>query len=786
MMSKLPLAMALMLAALALAARTATATTYHVSPFGSDTPPYSSYETAAHRIIDAVRSASGFGDTILVHAGYYVVDSSLFIPRGATWLGVGRDSVLIDWADSTFAPTYLARLLGNNVVSGLDFRYLFGRNNGSSYAIWAHTFPSSDTAVIQNCRVRGFSIVLGGNTWGFVSHNEIHHGRATGLRIHCQYSRIEENLIVGQQFGTGIRISDAGFTTIENNRIDNAYVGGARANYGIEINHATDVTIRSNLIRLTEHAVMWHYASGVLENNTIIDGDRGTMRTGVFQRYYETLSIRNNLFLNNRSAFEFGLSCDDCDSTGWITFAYNAFWPPVDTIYWIYPGDPPSSIKIFPYENFNAYPMLTPDSLVQLQAGSPLTDRGDPSILDTDGSRSDIGWTGGPAGYSYQYLNLAPLPPDSLRAIKLPESITLSWADRPESDLAGYRVYRGTSPGFWNAALLPVGTVNPDQTSWQDISPNTEDFVYYVTTAFDLSGLESGPSAEVEVNFTAHPPVWAPISDQSVRVGDTLKVEVSATDADGDSLVLTQDGILEHAEFEDNGDGTGSFEFWPSETQVGRHVIRLIASDGEFSDTLQFGIEVLPEQQAPVWIAIPRQDMVAGDTLTLGVSATDADGDSVHLTTSTTTPHASLTQTSNGGGVFVFAPPDHWAGDYSFELVASDGTLSSTLTIVVRVLPKGIRSTSILTVYPNPMRDEAQIELYVAGPDEHKVQVVAHDAAGRTVGVIYEGYLAAGIHTVPWDNEGPTALRGLARGVYLLRLSVDGKSQGVIHKVALK
>ena len=33
-----------------------------------------------------------------------------------------------------------------------------------------------------------------------------------------------------------------------------------------------------------------------------------------------------------------------------------------------------------------------------LLTGSPLIDAGDPSILDADGTTSDIGWTGGPGG----------------------------------------------------------------------------------------------------------------------------------------------------------------------------------------------------------------------------------------------------------------------------------------------------------------------------------------------------------------------------------------------------
>ena len=51
-----------------------------------------------------------------------------------------------------------------------------------------------------------------------------------------------------------------------------------------------------------------------------------------------------------------------------------------------------------------------------LQAFSPAIDKGDPSILDLDGTRSDIGMYGGPFGETYTYQDLAPLAPRNLSA----------------------------------------------------------------------------------------------------------------------------------------------------------------------------------------------------------------------------------------------------------------------------------------------------------------------------------------------------------------------------------
>src|SRR5690606_11100889 len=69
-----------------------------------------------------------------------------------------------------------------------------------------------------------------------------------------------------------------------------------------------------------------------------------------------------------------------------------------------------------------ADPMFVKDTLpnpqldfdYHLQAFSPGIDKGDPDILDTDGSRSDIGLYGGPYGESYTYQELAPRYHDNL------------------------------------------------------------------------------------------------------------------------------------------------------------------------------------------------------------------------------------------------------------------------------------------------------------------------------------------------------------------------------------
>lgn len=71
-------------------------------------------------------------------------------------------------------------------------------------------------------------------------------------------------------------------------------------------------------------------------------------------------------------------------------------------------------------------------------------------------------------------------------------SATLIWAGNTESDLAGYKVYRGTQSGVYGTSIA-VGNVTTYQ--FTNLPPNTTYF--FCVTAIDTAGNESVPSSEV-------------------------------------------------------------------------------------------------------------------------------------------------------------------------------------------------------------------------------------------------------------------------------------------------
>jgi flagellar hook assembly protein FlgD len=77
-------------------------------------------------------------------------------------------------------------------------------------------------------------------------------------------------------------------------------------------------------------------------------------------------------------------------------------------------------------------------------------------------------------------------------------------------------------------------------------------------------------------------------------------------------------------------------------------------------------------------------------------------------------------------------------------------------------------------VFPNPIREEATIELSLR--EEASVSLDVFDLTGRRVGTILDGVQPAGVRLVRWDGRGSHGA-GLAPGIYILRLQAGDLRQ---------
>jgi hypothetical protein len=437
------------------------------------------------------------GDTLMVAAGQYDLDTTVFIPARTVWAGAGRDSVVINWTDPVYHVGRPAELGKNVEIYGLEFNYPKGTSFNPAVYIYSY---KPDTLKVHDCRFRELAFFTSGSGRLEAHNNEFYFGISEGLGAGTSSGWMHHNSFFGKTGGYGIALIAAnGYYVIEHNVFNEDPIGRPRA---VHINHATNVEVRNNLFLNSSCPVSWYYASGVVENNTMVvasgvpGGDYPRNLIPVYLRSYETVIFKNNIMLNFTAPWEFGPECQICDTTGWITFVHNVFWPPKEIHYRKDPDVSPGLVKLIDSANSCAYPMFVGDSNYQLQTGSPLIDAGDPMILDVDSSRSDIGMYGGPGGSTYTYLQLGPEAPESLWVADDEGLIQLNWTSRPEADLAKYTVGRGEAPGFWLRDPTTTFDVGRDDTTLIDSTFPPGIDLYYVVTAVDSAGQGSPPSPE--------------------------------------------------------------------------------------------------------------------------------------------------------------------------------------------------------------------------------------------------------------------------------------------------
>ena len=78
--------------------------------------------------------------------------------------------------------------------------------------------------------------------------------------------------------------------------------------------------------------------------------------------------------------------------------------------------------------------------------------------------------------------------------------VSLDWNDNTEADLAGYKVYRGTVSGG------PYSEIASVTESFYTDEVTVDGSYFWVVTAYDTEGLESGYSNEVSLVLDTTPP----------------------------------------------------------------------------------------------------------------------------------------------------------------------------------------------------------------------------------------------------------------------------------------
>ena len=180
------------------------------------------------------------------------------------------------------------------------------------------------------------------------------------------------------------------------------------------------------------------------------------------------------------------------------------------------------------------------------------------------------------------------------------------------------------------------------------------------------------------------PPEITCPGDQSVDEGSLLEFDVTATDNETIPS-LSAEVLPSGAEFTDNGDGSGTFEWTPDYDQSGNYDVTFNASDGELWDTCTVDITVNHVDRAPEITCPGAQSVNENEYLEFDVTATDPDGEIPSLSAENLPSGAEFTDNGDGTGTFKWTPTYDQSGNYDVTFTASSGGLEDTCVVDITV-----------------------------------------------------------------------------------------------------
>ncbi len=200
-----------------------------------------------------------------------------------------------------------------------------------------------------------------------------------------------------------------------------------------------------------------------------------------------------------------------------------------------------------------------------------------------------------------------------------------------------------------------------------------------IATNDDNALLFDETSFLLTVNNINRPPELTTINHQQIAEGGTLDISLSATDPDDDEITLSAENLPDFANFNDDGNGSGTIRFLPGFEDAGDYTnIRITAEDDgnpSLSETIEFTVTIDEKNRAPEIAIISDQEMEEGDSLEVAISATDADGDDIIFAVNNLPEFGNLTDNGDGSGTIIFLPLyDHSAFYGNIEVIAEDNS----------------------------------------------------------------------------------------------------------------
>lgn len=236
----------------------------------------------------------------------------------------------------------------------------------------------------------------------------------------------------------------------------------------------------------------------------------------------------------------------------------------------------------------------------------------------------------------------------------------------PEQDPLTYLFDANTPTGMTidpNSGLVvwtpPTGAVGPVTLILRVQDPNGLN----ARQSFDLTIIDDPLS------------LLSPSGAFQVNVGDELQLPVSSNYADA---ILGVDPLPSNADL-----NSGLFAFTPDPNQVGFHTLAFSARFANENVSTLVTVEVLKDNQPPIFDPAGSPTVDEGQELNFAVSATDTDGDPLRFSA----PGLALENSffNEITRVFTFRPSFDQSGSVDVDFEVSDGTVMVPLTVTILI-----------------------------------------------------------------------------------------------------
>ncbi len=291
----------------------------------------------------------------------------------------------------------------------------------------------------------------------------------------------------------------------------------------------------------------------------------------------------------------------------------------------------------------------------------------------------------------------------------------------------------GTTP-VMTSSVLPTGATYTDNLNGTGTFDWTPDFTqsgsYSVTFyATDDSLAIDSELVTITVNNTNRAPVLANVNDTALSEGETLVINLSATDADSDSLYFSSPNLPNGATILNNGGGTATFSWSPpnSRSSVYDVIVSFVvvdsvfdsltvdnetedttyfytAQDGADSATITISVTTVPEQP-PVIAAIGLITGTANVNLNFDINATDPNGTIPSFNAVNLPSGATFMDNNDGSGTFDWTPGVSDVGQHYVTFFASDNIAVDSEVVTININPAA-NQTPLLV----PISDQTVVE----------------------------------------------------------------------------